>query len=108
MANRELTQLAASKQVPVSRSLDVKDAAAGEILSGLTGEEFDMAYVKNQVAGDICAYALVECYAKKGGDPEMKALAAKLAPKVNDHLMMAKKMYKEEKEMEREHKTATK
>ena len=107
MANRELTQLAASKQVPVSRSLDVKDAA-GEVLSGLSGEEFDLAYVKNQVAGHICAYALVECYAKKGGDPEMKALAAKLAPKVKDHLMMAKKMYKEEKGMEKEHKTATK
>lgn len=70
MANRELTQLAASKQVLVSRSLDVKDTAAGEILSGLSGEEFDLAYVKNQVAGHICSYALVECYAKKGGDPD--------------------------------------
>ena len=72
MANRELTQLAASKQVPVPRSLDVKHAA-GEILSGLSGEEFDLAYVKNQVAGHICSYALVECYAKKGGDPDRVA-----------------------------------
>ena len=94
--------------IPVARSLDVKDVAAGEILSGLSGEEFDMAYVKNQVAGHMCSYALVQCYAKKGGDPDMKALAAKLAPKVKGHLMMAKKLYKEEKEMEKEHKIETK
>jgi putative membrane protein len=100
-ANRELTQLAASKQIVVPTALDIKDRATAAALSGISGEEFDRCYAKQQHAAHICTVELFEAEAKRGQDPELKAWAAKMLPTLKQHKMTAKEICERHEKMEK-------
>jgi putative membrane protein len=100
-ANRELMQLAASKQFAVPTALDVQDRATAAALSGLSGEDFDRCYAKQQHAAHICTVELFEAEAKRGQDPDLKAWAAKMLPALKQHKMSAKEICERHEKMEK-------
>ena len=92
---QELTRIAATQQLALPRMPDVKDQAAADALSGLSGSQFDREFMKGQVAGHMCAVQLFQAEAERGADPNIKAFAAKFLPRIKEHLEMARKSMKE-------------
>lgn len=88
-ANNELKQLAAAKRIAIPAQLQFTEQAAADILAGLSGSKFDREYAKNQVAGHICAVALLQAEAERGRDPQLRAFAEKYLPIVEGHLKRA-------------------
>lgn len=94
-ANKELMALAAQKKIALPATLPVAAQAEAVSLSGLSGEDFDKCYVSNQLAAHICAVGLFTAEAERGQDPDVKALAAKLLPKLKEHKHHAMELHKE-------------
>jgi putative membrane protein len=88
----ELMSIAAARQYPVPRTLDVKDQADANILSILNGEEFDRAYLHSQHAAHICAVNQFEAEARHGRDPELKAWAERTVATLKSHRKQAREM----------------
>jgi len=89
-ANRELTDLARRKGFTIPESAN--DAQQQELgrLKELNGAEFDKKYAALMVADHVKAVALFEENAKTAKDPDVRDFAGKLAPKLGDHLKMAR------------------
>lgn len=94
-ANNELINVATSKAMPLPMSLEIRDRADEAILSGKSGEDFDRAYIHQQLAAHIGAVALFEAEAERGADPQLKAWAAKMLPALKEHKDMVKRMHDE-------------
>lgn len=92
MANQQLLSLAGKKQIPVPREIDAKHQQAVDMLGRLQGAEFDKAYMKQMVKDHEETVALFKGQASKGQDPDLKALATQLLPKLEQHLSMARQM----------------
>ena len=63
-------------------------------LAKLKGADFDKAYVDGQISAHEDALSLMKDYADKGDTPSLKTAAGEIAPKVQDHLDMAKALKK--------------
>ncbi|WP_066810287.1 DUF4142 domain-containing protein [Sphingomonas asaccharolytica] len=63
-------------------------------LGKLKGKDFDKAYVDGQISAHEDALSLMKGYADKGDTPSLKTAAGEIAPKVQDHLNMAKALKK--------------
>jgi putative membrane protein len=87
-AGDELKTLAASKQISVPASLDAKHKSMHDKLAGLSGADFDRAYVKDMVADHKKDVEAFNQEATKGKDPDVKAWAAKTLPTLREHLRM--------------------
>lgn len=61
-------------------------------LKAATPETFDAVYAQQQTAGHEEAHALLTAYADGGDNADLKAFAAKTAPKVQMHLDMIRKI----------------
>jgi putative membrane protein len=61
-------------------------------LQGMSGADFDKAYLTQQVQSHQEALALMSTYAKTGDTPAIKAAAKSAVPIVQMHLKMAQKM----------------
>jgi putative membrane protein len=85
-------KLAESKGVKPPAQTDSKHQAALKKLQGLSGEEFDRAYMKQMVQDHEEALRLAQTTAKNSKDPEVKAHAEKGAPHIQEHLDQAKKL----------------
>ncbi len=92
-ANNELINLATSKAMPLPMSLEIRDRADEAILSGKTGDEFDKAYIHQQLAAHMGAVALFEAEAARGRDPQLQAWAAKMLPTLKDHKHQVQRMH---------------
>ncbi len=84
--NAQLMALAAQKNVPLPKTIDVRAQFCGQSLAGLSGEEFDRCYSKAQLLIHMESVSTFEAEAERGQDPDMKALAAKALPHIKDHL----------------------
>jgi len=93
-ANQELQQLAASKGVTLTQSLDDKDAAERDRLSKLSGREFDIAYMRDMVKDHMEDVSEFQREANSGQDLDVKAFASKMLPILQDHLRMAQQYEK--------------
>lgn len=91
-ANNELLTLAGRKQLPVPSSVDAKHQEAVDKLGRLQGSDFDHAYMKQMVKDHEETVNLFKSEAEKGQDQDLKAMANRLLPTLQDHLSMAKKM----------------
>jgi len=89
-ANQELMSLAGARGIGVPATLDIKDQATVDVLNGLRRDEFDRAFIRDQVAAHMCAVALFEAESQRGGDPELRAFAAKTLPTLREHLQHAR------------------
>lgn len=86
---QELQSLAQSKNVQLPTAPDAKHQRETKKLQGLSGEEFDRAYMRAQVKDHRDAHKIAERAAKRAKDPEVRAAAGKAAPEIQDHLKMA-------------------
>jgi putative membrane protein len=99
--NRELLDLVAHKGIRVPQVIDARAQFCAESLAGLSGAEFDKCYAKAQMVMHMDAVAMFKAEAERGQDPQIKALAARALPKIEEHLHMIKPIamrYEKEKQ----------
>lgn len=92
MANRDLMEAARMMGMTMNmpESLDPHHQAALDGMMKFSGAQFDMAYLKGQLADHALALDVHEMYVKKGKDRNLKSYAQKTAPVVKNHYEMAK------------------
>lgn len=92
-ALNDVTTLAQTKGVTLPTELDRKHKAMAAKLGKLEGDAFDRAYMKQAgVADHTKVHAMLKKDATRAKDPDVKALAAKMMPTVEQHLTTAKGM----------------
>lgn len=90
-AQAELQKLAQSKGVNLPSKPDKKHQEMAKKMQGMSGEEFDRMYMKQVGVNDHQkTLKLLQKAQKNAKDPDLKALAGKTAPIVEQHLQMAK------------------
>jgi putative membrane protein len=89
-ANQELAAAAKSKGLEVPMAPESKHKAAMEKLQGKSADDFDQEFMQQMVKDHKDAVALFEAVSKNDKvDPDMRALAAKTLPKLQEHLKEA-------------------
>ena len=96
-ANTELKEVASKDNIPIPDTLDSKHQSRIEKPSKLSGEQFDKAYVKDQVKDHQADIKDFKDEAQQGNDPKVKAFASNMLPVLQDHLAKAKSLSKSEK-----------
>ncbi|MFC0253721.1 DUF4142 domain-containing protein [Massilia consociata] len=92
-AQAEVQALAQSKGVTLPTELDAKHKAMSAKLEKLSGDAFDKAYMKQAgVADHKATHSKLVAGSKKAKDPDVKALATKMTPTVEQHLKAAQQM----------------
>jgi putative membrane protein len=88
-ANQQLMQLAQAANIPQPGQLDDEHNAMQNQLEKLAGPEFDLAYIRGQIADHQKTAQLVEWEIGSGQDPQLKGFASQILPVVLHHLEMA-------------------
>ncbi|WP_165973701.1 DUF4142 domain-containing protein [Paucimonas lemoignei] len=89
-ASNELTQLAQTKGVDLPQKPDSKHEALARKMAKLSDQQFDKQYMANAGVSDHRAtISLLKRIQTKASDQDLKALAGKLLPTVEEHLTMA-------------------
>lgn len=92
-AQGELQQLADAKGVTLPTKPDSRHQAMMKKLDSLSGAAFDSTYMARGGVGDHHeAQTLLQTAKAKAKDPDLKALAAKMSPAVDEHLKMAEEI----------------
>ena len=89
-ANREMEELAKRKGWTLATTIDDKCQKEIDKLSSATAQEFDRAYMEVQLKAHEEAVRLFQRESETGQDLDLKALAAKTLPTLQEHLQMAK------------------
>lgn len=89
-ANGELATLAQSKSVTLPTETDAKHKSAMDKLGGMSGMDFDKAFMKQMVKDHEAAVKLFSRESERGTDADTKAFAAKTLPTLQNHLQMAR------------------
>ncbi|UGQ46859.1 DUF4142 domain-containing protein [Massilia endophytica] len=83
----EVKKVAAAKNVTLPSELDAKHKAMAKKLDAMSGDKFDRAYLDQAgVKSHKEAHALVTKTQSKAKDAEVKELAAKLQPTIDQHM----------------------
>jgi putative membrane protein len=85
-ANENLRSIAASKGVKLPTEPGLTQKAKMELLEHKSGAEFDRAYIDGQINDHIATEELLQKEISTGKDPEAKAFAREILPKVQSHL----------------------
>jgi putative membrane protein len=93
--NAELATLARGKGIDVPATPDASQQAMRDRLSGLSGAEFDRAYMSEMVRDHTEDVVLFERAAETAADADIKAWAAKSLPMLRDHLALARQVNSE-------------
>jgi putative membrane protein len=89
----ELQQLAQAKGATLPTDLDMKHKAMSAKLAAMSGDSFDKAYMSQAgVADHKRTHSMLQQNQARAKDPELKALAAKLLPTVDQHLNAANQL----------------
>ena len=91
-ANKELAEIASSKNVKIPGKLNDKHQAKYDVLVGKSDAEFDKAYLKMMVAAHASDVALFEKAAAGADDQDLKNFASKTLPTLKMHKEMVDKM----------------
>ena len=89
-ANTELKALAAKKSITLPTDVGSEHKSTMDDLKGLSGADFDKAYVEAMVEDHETDVKLFEEQAKDDSDADLKAFAAKTLPTLKSHLDMIK------------------
>ena len=90
---QEVQQVAQAKNVTLPTERDAKHKKMADRLNALSGEEFDKTYIANAGVNDHkAAHKLVTEAQQKAKDPDVKALAAKLQPTIDQHMKSVPQM----------------
>jgi len=93
-ANTELTKLLTQKGATVPDAATKKDDKLTSHLQGLSGPEFDAAYIKAMIKDHKKDVKEFQEAALKSDDSDLKAWAAKTLPMVQEHLRRAQNIEK--------------
>jgi putative membrane protein len=93
-ANEELKQVASKDNLTIPSTLDAKHQARIEKLSKLSGDQFDKAYIKDQLKDHKKDVREFQAESENGSNPDVKAFAAKTLPVLQQHLQMVKDLSK--------------
>ncbi len=93
-SSTELMSIASAKTVTPPGTVDKTHQKALDKLSGLSGADFDKAYVKQMVSDHKDAVSLFEKESKSGKDGDLQAFAGKTLPVLQGHLKMAQDLSK--------------
>ena len=85
---KEIVAIEPAKHWQLPAALDAKHADTLKQLQAASAADFDKLYVQDQIAGHQEALKLNRDYAAGGDFPGLKAFAAKVASKVQQHLDM--------------------
>jgi putative membrane protein len=96
-ANEELKQYATVKGLALPTEIGEEHKEAADHLSGLSGKEFDKAYMEHMVEDHKKDVAEFEKNSTGATDPDLKAWAAKTLPTLQDHLKQAEATQKKVK-----------
>lgn len=91
-ANNQLSQLAQQKGVTLPTETDAQHQALRAQLQQMSGRSFDQAYMTAMQADHEQAVALFQNQATQGRDPDLKAFAANILPRLQQHWTMARSM----------------
>jgi len=91
-ANAELMTIASSKGITLPTDVDAKHRAMIGKLARMTGPAFDKAYAKEMVSDHNKDVSAFQKQSANGGDPDVKAFAAKTLPTLQEHQRMANDM----------------
>jgi putative membrane protein len=92
-AMEELQTLAQAKGVTLPKEPDAKHKAAAKMMSALSSEKFDKQYMAQGGLRDHRnTHKLLSRMQDRATDPDLKALASKTTPVVDQHLKMAQDM----------------
>lgn len=94
-AAEELKQVAAKENVQIPESLDSKHQSKVDKLSKLSGPQFDKAFVKDQMKDHEKDVDNYKAEAQYGTNPDVKMVAAKQLPTLQQHLDEAKNLNKQ-------------
>lgn len=90
----EVQQLAQTKGVTLPTQLDRQHKAKADKLGALSGDAFDKAYLaQTGVADHKKTHGMLRQAQNRAKDPDIKALAARLMPTVDQHLNSAQQMH---------------
>jgi predicted outer membrane protein len=101
--NQQLMNLVGQKRIAIPQTIDARAQFCADSLAGLTGEEFDKCYAKAQLVLHMDSVAMFEAEAKRGQDPDVKALASQSLTHIKQHLKEIKPIamrYEKEKHEE--------
>ncbi len=89
----DVQQLATAKGLTMPTALDKAHQAKADKLGAKSGAAFDKAYMAQEgVADHKKMHSMLASAEKKAKDPDVKALAAKMKPTVEQHLKAAQQM----------------
>jgi putative membrane protein len=89
-ASEKLKQIAARKNVTLPTEPDEKHKAMKRELEAVSGQAFDAAYIKGQIADHEATEALLKQEIESGTDADAKAWATATLPTVSAHLKQAR------------------
>jgi putative membrane protein len=89
-ANDELKEVASSKGMTLPHRLSVKDEAAKQKLSALSGDQFDKAYMSDMLKDHMKDVGDFQRECSTASDPAVKHFAMQTLPTLRDHLKEAK------------------
>jgi putative membrane protein len=91
----EVQQLAAAKGVTLPTAVDKRHKMMADKRAALSGDAFDKAYLAQcGVAEHKKMHAMLAAAAKKAKNPELKALAGRIEPTVEQHMKAAQQLGK--------------
>jgi putative membrane protein len=88
-ANDKLKGIASSKGIAIPTSLDAKDQALYDRLSGLSGPAFDKAYMRAMLKDHKTDIAEFQKESNSGHDQDIRSFASSTLPTLQEHLHMA-------------------
>jgi putative membrane protein len=88
-ANREIQQLASTKNVQIADKLEGKHKSTYDRLAKLSGERFDREYMKTMIDDHKADVDKFKKEADKADDADVKKFAAKTLPTLEQHLELA-------------------
>lgn len=91
-ANEELMRIAGEKQIEVPDELPPDAQEAQQRLDGLSGAEFDRAYMEQMVTDHEKTITLFEQEANTGQDPDLQKFAQDTLPTLQKHLEQAQQI----------------
>jgi len=93
-ANQELMQIVKQQSLTVPTQVGSKEKGDMERLRGLSGAQFDTAYMQHMLQDHQKDVADFQKQAQSGSDPALKAFAQKYLPILQQHLQMAQSINK--------------
>jgi putative membrane protein len=93
-ANQELMQIVKQQGLTVPTQIGSKEKSEMERLRGMSGAQFDSAYMQHMLQDHQKDVADFRKQAESGNDPALKAFAQKYLPILQQHLQMAQSINK--------------